>query len=393
MYAFPCIIAVRVFICMNRVYIKDISSNVGKEVTIKGWVDVRRDQGKMVFLDLRDVTGKVQAVVLPNHTEALEVAEKLRTEWVVEVRGMVNKRPEKNIKQGAINGDVELEVLAITVLAEATTPAFDLATDGYEVSEDVRLEKKYLDLRRVRLQHNIIMRHKVIKLIRDMLDAQNFFEIETPLLTNPTPEGSRSKEWCFYFKEILCIKGVTNKLNHLMTHDDIMLKSNTSKVKILFLETNIFTHLISVGSKIKRRCRSLSKHRNCKHLKLYISIYRPLLYVFLWSFVNHTTNLNNPLRTKLLCNLKRFCVIREHNCLYFARHITKIKEDHFPLVTTYINPPFDSNFLPNITRNIFNINSIHTNKNPYSNNARKCIHYCTDDYGNRGATIHCYYLL
>lgn len=180
------------FNCMNRIYIKDISSNVGKEVTIKGWVDVRRDQGKMVFLDLRDVTGKVQAVVLPNHTEALEVAEKLRTEWVVEVRGKVNKRPEKNIKQGVVNGDVELEVLAITVLAEATTPAFDISTDGREISEDVRLEKKYLDLRRARLQRNIITRHKVIKLIRDMLDAQNFFEIETPLLTNPTPEGSRS---------------------------------------------------------------------------------------------------------------------------------------------------------------------------------------------------------
>ncbi len=177
---------------MNRIYIKDISSNVGKEVTIKGWVDVRRDQGKMVFLDLRDVTGKVQAVVLPHHTEALEVAQKLRTEWVVEVRGVVNKRPEKNVKQGVVNGDVELEVLAITVLAEATTPAFDISTDGREVSEDVRLEKKYLDLRRARLQRNIIMRHKVIKLIRDMLDAQNFFEIETPLLTNPTPEGSRS---------------------------------------------------------------------------------------------------------------------------------------------------------------------------------------------------------
>jgi aspartyl-tRNA synthetase len=175
-----------------RTYIKNISDNIGVEIIIKGWVDVRRDQGKMVFLDLRDVTGKVQAVVLPNHTEALEVAEKLRTEWVVEVRGMVNKRPEKNIKQGVINGDVELEVLAITVLAEATTPAFDISTDGREVSEDVRLEKKYLDLRRVRLQHNIIMRHKVIKLIRDTLDAQNFFEIETPLLTNPTPEGSRS---------------------------------------------------------------------------------------------------------------------------------------------------------------------------------------------------------
>ncbi len=177
---------------MSRIYVREVASHVGSEVMVNVWVDVRRDQGKMVFLDLRDITGKIQAVVLPNHTEALEVAQKLRTEWVIEVRGMVNKRPEKNVKQGVINGDVELEVLAITVLNEATTPAFDIATDGYEVGEEVRLEKKYLDLRRARLQRNISMRHKVIKMIRDMLDAQNFLEIETPLLTNPTPEGSRS---------------------------------------------------------------------------------------------------------------------------------------------------------------------------------------------------------
>ncbi len=175
-----------------RTYIKDISSSVGQEVTVKGWIDVRRDQGKMVFLDLRDVTGKVQAVVLPSHTEALEVAQKLRTEWVVEVRAQVNKRPEKNIKVDVVNGDVELEVLDIIVLNEATTPTFDISTDGYEVGEEVRLEKKYLDLRRARLQKNVQMRHKVIKLVRDELDKQNFFEIETPLLTNPTPEGSRS---------------------------------------------------------------------------------------------------------------------------------------------------------------------------------------------------------
>jgi aspartyl-tRNA synthetase len=175
-----------------RTYIKDIAKSVGQEVTLKAWVDVRRDQGKMVFLDLRDVTGKVQAVVLPNHTEALLVAQTLRTEWVVEVRGLVNKRPERNIKEGVINGDVELEVLQISVLNESLTPAFDISTDGYEVNEEVRLEKKYLDLRRARLQRNITTRHKVIKLIRDELDAQNFFEIETPLLTNPTPEGSRS---------------------------------------------------------------------------------------------------------------------------------------------------------------------------------------------------------
>ena len=145
-----------------------------------------------MFLDLRDVTGKVQAVVLPNHEDALVVAQKLRTEWVVEVRARVNKRPERNVKVGVINGDVELEVLSIVILNEATTPAFDISTLGYEVGEEVRLEKKYLDLRRMRLQKNIMMRHRVIKLIRDTLDAQNFLEIETPLLTNPTPEGSRS---------------------------------------------------------------------------------------------------------------------------------------------------------------------------------------------------------
>lgn len=175
-----------------RTYIKDISTSVGNEVTVKAWVDVRRDQGKMVFLDLRDVTGKVQAVVLPNHTEALSIAQTLRTEWVVEVQALVNKRPERNIKVGVINGDVELEVLSIVVLNEASTPGFDISTDGYEVGEEVRLEKKYLDLRRARLQKNIMTRHKVIKYIRDTLDVQNFLEIETPLLTNPTPEGSRS---------------------------------------------------------------------------------------------------------------------------------------------------------------------------------------------------------
>ena len=175
-----------------RTLIKDLNNFIGKEVTVSGWVDIRRDQGKMVFLDLRDVTGKVQAVVLPNHTEALEIAQKLRTEWVVTISASVNKRPEKNVKNDVLNGDIELEVLNIEVLNEAETPAFDLSTDGYEVNEEVRLEKKYLDLRRARLQRNIKMRHKVIKYVRDYLDKENFFEIETPLLTNPTPEGSRS---------------------------------------------------------------------------------------------------------------------------------------------------------------------------------------------------------
>ncbi len=177
---------------MQRTLINTLSTLVGQEVTVNAWVDVRRDQGKMVFFDLRDVTGKVQAVVLPSYTDALLIAQRVRPEWVLEVTGKVNPRPAKNIKEGVVNGDIELEVLSIVVLNEATTPAFDLSTSGYEVNEEVRMTYRYLDQRRSRLQHNIMMRHKVIKFIRDYLDIKNFLEIDTPLLTNPTPEGSRS---------------------------------------------------------------------------------------------------------------------------------------------------------------------------------------------------------
>ncbi len=175
-----------------RTYIKDLANTVGQEVNVYAWVDVRRDQGKMVFFDLRDVTGKVQAVVLPSHIDALNVAQHVRPEWIVRINAHVNKRPERNVNREVLNGDIELEVLAIYVLNEAYTPAFDISTDGYEVGEEVRLEKRYLDLRRPRLQKNLRMRHKVMKFIRDELDAQDFTEVETPLLTNPTPEGARS---------------------------------------------------------------------------------------------------------------------------------------------------------------------------------------------------------
>jgi aspartyl-tRNA synthetase len=165
---------------------------VDQEVTVSGWIDVRRDQGKMVFLDLRDVTGKVQAVALPFHTDALAVAQNVRPEWIVSVKAKVNKRPEKNIKAGVLNGDIELELLSIDVLNEAETPAFDISTDGYEIGEEVRMEKKYLDQRRPRIQNNLRTRHKVFTHIRNYLDKEGFIEVETPLLTAPTPEGSRS---------------------------------------------------------------------------------------------------------------------------------------------------------------------------------------------------------
>lgn len=177
---------------MERTHIAKLREHIGKETLVMAWVDVRRDQGKMVFLDLRDISGKVQAVALPMHPEALEAAQKVRPEWVLAVRGNVNKRPEKNVKAEVQNGDIELEILSIEVLNEAETPAFDISSDGRDINEEVRLAKRYLDLRRPRMQRNIKERHRIIKFLRDKLDAYGFYEIETPLLTAPTPEGSRS---------------------------------------------------------------------------------------------------------------------------------------------------------------------------------------------------------
>jgi len=175
---------------MERTLIKELNNKKGEEVLVSGWIDVRRDQGKLIFLDIRDISGKVQSVVLPG-SEAMEVAKSLRSEWVVEVKSKVNERPEKNRNSDEENGDIELEVLGIKVLNEAETPAIDVGTDGREIGDESRFEHRYLDLRRPRMQKNIKMRHKVAKFIRDYLDEKGFFEIETPYLTKSTPEGAR----------------------------------------------------------------------------------------------------------------------------------------------------------------------------------------------------------
>ncbi len=177
----------------TRTYIKDAKAHLGQEISISGWVSIRRDQGKLIFMDFRDRTGYIQGVILPNATEAHEVGSKVRSEWVVKVTGKVNARPERNIQPDKQNGDIELEILSITVLNESETPVFDISQgiDTRNVGEDVRLEHRYLDLRSDRLQKNIRMRHKVTKLIRDLLDEQEFIEIETPILTKSTPEGAR----------------------------------------------------------------------------------------------------------------------------------------------------------------------------------------------------------
>src|SRR3989339_468216 len=176
---------------MKRIYIKDLKEQIGKEVSISGWVDIRRDQGKLIFLDFRDVTGKIQGVILPNAKEVHTVGSTLRPEWVVQVKGKVNARPEKNIQKDKLNGEIELEILSITILNEAETPPIDVRGDGKEINEEVRLKYRYLDLRRDRLQKNIRARDLIISFFRDYMHKNNFVEIETPMLMKGTPEGSR----------------------------------------------------------------------------------------------------------------------------------------------------------------------------------------------------------
>jgi len=183
----------------NRILIKDLKNKVGETVILAGWVDTRRDHGKLIFLDLRDATGKVQMVALPartdkggpNHTEAHQIAGTLRSEWVIKVTGQINKRPEKMINPEIANGDLEIEILTLEVLNEAVPSAIPIDSDGWEIGEENRLKFRYLDLRRPRLQKNLHFRHQLVKFIRDDLTDQGFIEVETPILTKSTPEGAR----------------------------------------------------------------------------------------------------------------------------------------------------------------------------------------------------------
>ncbi len=175
----------------KRVLIKDLSNNKGKEVVIQGWVSVLRDQGKMIFLDVRDATGVVQGVILPK-SDAIESGRKLREEFVIEVGGKINDRPKQNVKEGVLNGDIEIEVLNIKVLNSAGVLPFPIDGDTRDVDESIRLKYRYLDLRNSRMQKNIKNRFKVQNFIRNYLEKEDFLEIETPLLSAPTPEGSRS---------------------------------------------------------------------------------------------------------------------------------------------------------------------------------------------------------
>lgn len=173
----------------NRIFIKDLKEHVGSEVIMAGWVDVRRDQGKMIFVDMRDMTGRVQCVVLPNHTEAIEVAKTIRPEWVLKITGLVNKRPEKNIKEGVLNGDVELEVLKIEVLSEAKELPFDMSLEGYNLELVTELDNRALVLRHPKVQAVFKIQETIIDSFREFMKKNMFFEFQAPSIAPAVAEG------------------------------------------------------------------------------------------------------------------------------------------------------------------------------------------------------------
>ncbi len=163
----------------------------GQKVKLCGWVENWRDHGGIVFIDLRDLTGITQIVFNPEVSkEVHEIAHKLRAEFVIAIEGEVSPRPEGTVNPKLPTGEIEVIVKKVEILSPAKTPPF-IIEDRIEVSENLRLKYRYLDLRRPKMQKNIVIRHKTAQIVRNFLNENNFLEIETPFLTKSTPEGAR----------------------------------------------------------------------------------------------------------------------------------------------------------------------------------------------------------
>src|SRR5512142_22281 len=198
------------------------ASNIGHTVTLSGWVHRQRDHGGVTFIDLRDRSGLVQIVANPNANAAAQVLQDARMEWVLQVSGVVRRRPAGAENPNLATGEIEVEVTQCVALNPAKPLPFMISKDE-DIDESVRLKYRYLDLRRERMQRNLFLRHKVIKFMRDYLDQQGFIEVETPMLFKTTPEGardylvpSRVHPGCFYalpqspqqLKQLLQVAGI-----------------------------------------------------------------------------------------------------------------------------------------------------------------------------------------
>ena len=162
----------------------------GQQATVCGWVESWRDHGGLFFIDLRDRYGRVQLVFSPENKEVYQIAKKIRSEFVIAVKGMVEKRPPEAINPNILTGEIEVLAAEIEVLNSSETTPFEIK-DYIDVSEDIRLKYRYLDLRRPKPQQAIILRHRIAQATREFFNGEGFVEIETPFLTKSTPEGAR----------------------------------------------------------------------------------------------------------------------------------------------------------------------------------------------------------
>lgn len=176
---------------MERDLVSESVKKEGQEVILCGFVDSRRDHGKIIFLDLRDASGIVQVVATPKIEAAYKIATKLGSEDVIKLVGAVNKRPADNVNPELPTGKIEVSAQVITLINKAQALPIPIEGDGYDIEEAVRFKNRYIDLRRPRLQKNLKLRHKITSLVREYLDKKDFTEIETPYLSKTTPEGAR----------------------------------------------------------------------------------------------------------------------------------------------------------------------------------------------------------
>lgn len=176
---------------MEKISIAEVVNKAGEQVIVSGWVHARRDHGKIIFIDLRDYSGLLQVVFAPDSPEAHQLANELRSEFVVTIKGTINKRPEKMINQNIISGTVEMAGEGLEILNRAETPPFEIDKDSSKVNEETRLKYRYLDLRTERMSRNLRLRNKSILFLRNYLADEGFTEIQTPILSKSTPEGAR----------------------------------------------------------------------------------------------------------------------------------------------------------------------------------------------------------
>ena len=228
---------------MERTPIKDLDGKIGEEVKIAGWVDVRRDHGKLIFIDLRDMSGKVQMVALPSHKDAHETAGKVRSEWVLEIIGKVNKRPEKMINKDEPLGEVEVEIMEVKILSEAEIP---FEKDA-ETNLDTYLDNLPLALRTEKAKAVFKVQAEITKAFREFLNADGFTEFQAPKLIGEDAEGGANSFDVTYFKHIAHLAQSPQLYKQIMV--------------------GVFERVFAVGNVYRAE-----KHSTTRHLNEYTSL-------------------------------------------------------------------------------------------------------------------------